>query len=230
MSRDPPCRRAARHRGDHQAPAVRARPARGEVDAATLYRLAAQLGLDYGSQFRTVARIELLGSDEALAHLDASVIGERLDRYLIHPALVDGALQALLALIADRHADLEGVSFLPWRFGRVRIAAPFGRPPCGARLRVTRLGTRSASADIALFDAAGEIVGELSDCWFRRVELTRRGAPEDSALRIDLVPAPLAATANPAVLGRIGEIVARLAKLPANTAAGMTSSPCCSML
>src|SRR6266699_2031229 len=86
----------------------------------------------------------------------------------------------------------------------------------GARLRVTRLGTRSASADIALFDAAGEIVGELSDCWFRRVELTRRVAPEDSALRIDLVPAPLAEPASPQVLGRIEEIVAQLGNLPAN--------------
>src|SRR5216684_182032 len=192
------------------------KPARGEVDAETLYRLAGQLGLNYGSQFRTVTRIELLGSDEALAHLDSSVIDEPLDGYLIHPALVDGALQALLALIADHHADLEGVSFLPWRFGRVRIAAPFGRPACRARLRVTRLGTRSASADIALFDAAGEIVGELSDCWFRRVELTRRLAPEDSALRVDLVPAPLAEPASAAVLGRIKAIVAQLVKQPAN--------------
>ncbi len=204
--------------GDRQAAPLfpERKPARGEVDAETLYRLAAQLGLNYGSQFRTVTRIELLGSDEALAHLDASVIDEPLDRYLIHPALVDGALQALLALIADHHADLEGASFLPWRFGRVRVTAPFGRPACRARLRVTRLGTRSASADIALFDAAGEIVGELSDCWFRRVELTRRVAPEDSALRIDLVPAPLTEPASPQVLGRIEEIVAQLGSLPAN--------------
>jgi phthiocerol/phenolphthiocerol synthesis type-I polyketide synthase C len=208
--------------GDHQVAPLFAenRPTRGEVDAETLYRLAAQLGLNYGRQFRTVTRIELLASDEAVAHLDASVIDEPLDRYLIHPALVDGALQALLALIADHHADLEGVSFLPWRFGRVRIAAPFGRPACRARLRVTRLGTRSASADIALFDAAGEIVGELSDCWFRRVELTRRVAPEDSALRVDLVPAPLAEPASAVVLGRTKEIVAQLVNLPANPAAG----------
>ena len=207
--------------GDHQPAPLFSEPkaSRGEVDSATLYRLAAQLGLDYGPQFRTVARIELLGTDEAVAHLDSSVIDGPLDRYLIHPALVDGALQALLALIADRHADLEGVSFLPWRFGRVRIAAPFGRPACSARLQVTRLGTRSASANIALYDEAGEIVGELSDCWFRRVELTRRGAPEDTALRIDLVPAPLAETASPDVLGQIGEIVAQLVEVPATVAA-----------
>jgi phthiocerol/phenolphthiocerol synthesis type-I polyketide synthase C len=182
----------------------------GEVDAATLYSLAGLLGLDYGPQFRTVSRIELLGAEEALAHLDPSVISEPGDQYLIHPALLDGALQALLALIADRQGELQGISFLPWRFGRVRIVAPFGRPACHARLRVTRLGTRSASANIALYDEAGEIVGELSDCWFRRVELSRRGTPEDSALRIDLVPAPLTEAASPAVLGQIGGIVARL--------------------
>ena len=188
---------------------------RGEVDAATLYRLAAQLGLDYGSQFRTVLRIELLGADEALAHLDPSVIVEPLDAYLIHPALMDGALQALLALIADRGAELEGSSFLPWRFGRVRVTAPFGRVPRQARLRVTRLGTRSVSANIALFDESGGIVGELSDCWFRRIELTRRAPPEDTALRVDLVPAPLAEAAAPAVLGAIADIVAPLADAPA---------------
>jgi acyl transferase domain-containing protein len=207
--------------GDRQAvPRFSERkPARGEVDAETLYRLAAQLGLNYGRQFRTVTRIELLGHDEALAHLDSSVIDEPLDRYLLHPALVDGALQALLALIADQHTDLEGVSFIPWRFGRVRIAAPFERPACHARLRVTRLGTRSASADIALFDATGEVVGELSDCWFRRVELTRRIAPEDSALRVDLIPAPLSEPAGAAVLGRTQEIVAELVNLPGDPAA-----------
>ncbi len=188
----------------------------GEVDAATLYQLAAQLGLDYGRQFRTVRHIELMGDHEALAHLDASVIGEPLDPYLIHPALMDGALQGLLALIAGRHGELDGASFLPWRFGRVRVIAPFARVPHRARLRVTRLGTRSASADIALFDDTGGIIAELSDCWFRRIELTRRAPPEDTALRVDLVPAPLAEMAAPPVLDRLDEIVAPLVGAPAN--------------
>ncbi|HEX2151044.1 MAG TPA: type I polyketide synthase, partial [Stellaceae bacterium] len=129
-------------------------PSRAEVDAASLYSLAARLGLDYGERFRTVRRIELLGpgdtTGEATAQLDPSVIDEPLAPYIIHPALLDGALQGLLALIADGQAghsrDLAGASFLPWRFGRVRAPAPFGRVPHSARLRVTRIGTRSASA------------------------------------------------------------------------------------
>ncbi len=49
--------------------------------------------------------------------------------------------------------------------------------------------------------------------------LTRRGPPEESALRIDLVPAPLAEAASPAALGQIAEIVARLVDVPPNIAA-----------
>src|SRR5207247_893246 len=39
-------------------------------------------------------------------------------------------------------------------------------------------------------------------------------APEDSALRIDLVPAPLAADPSPAVLGRIDDFVKQLSGVP----------------
>ena len=205
--------------GEREPPPRLAGPAaiEGVVDADTLYQRATQLGLDYGPRFRTVRRIELLGRGEARAHLDPSVVGGAGDDYLVHPALLDGALQALLALITGSHTDLACVSFLPWRFGRVRVAAPFGRRACSAWLRMARVGTQSASADIVLFDESGGVVADLFDCWFRRIELTRRGAPEDCALRLDLVPAPLSETAAPAILGRIGKIVAPLVDRAAGT-------------
>jgi phthiocerol/phenolphthiocerol synthesis type-I polyketide synthase C len=182
-----------------------------EIDGVILYRLAAQLGLDYGERFQTVVRIGLIADGEAVAALDPSVIGEPIDAYLVHPALLDGALQALLALIADSGAQLEGVSFLPWRFGRVRITAPFGRAPREARVRLNRVGTRSASAHIALFDETGRSVAELTDCWFRRIELTRKATADDRTLRLDLVPAPLAEAAPPATLDRIAATLSQLA-------------------
>src|SRR5438105_9710299 len=111
------------------APLGQCNPPQRVVEADALYRLAAQLGLNYGVRFRTVTRIEILGPDEALAHLDPSAIGEPLDPYLIHPALLDGALQALLALIADAGVAAPGVSFLPWRFGRVRTTTQFEHGP-----------------------------------------------------------------------------------------------------
>ncbi|HYU12149.1 MAG TPA: polyketide synthase dehydratase domain-containing protein, partial [Stellaceae bacterium] len=197
--------------GSCAAPLAQCGPPQRVVDGDALYRLAARLGLDYGSRFRTVTKIEVLGPQEALAHLDPTAIGEPLDAYLIHPALLDGALQALLALITDAGVEGQGISLLPWRFGRVRLAAPFGRSARYARLRVTRIGTRSASADIALFDESGAVIAELTDCWFRKVELTRRGATDSRALHVDLVPAPLVEAPAPAIFERIGETVMDLA-------------------
>ena len=184
---------------------------RARIDGDALYRLAHCAGLDYGSRFRTVDRIETEGPDSAIAYLDPAPIDEPLDGYLLHPALLDGALQGLLGLLADRRGEMPGVGFLPWRFGRVRLVAPFARIACRARLRLTRIGVRSVCADIALYDETGDIVAELSDCWFRRIELTRRGGPGERALRVDLVPAPLAESGPPAVLSRIGGRLRRLA-------------------
>jgi phthiocerol/phenolphthiocerol synthesis type-I polyketide synthase C len=190
---------------------VDAAPAQYEIDRETLYRLAHLSGLDYGSRFQTVSRIELAGQNAAVVHLDPTPVDQDLDRYLLHPALLDGALQGLLGLIADRQQEVQSVSFLPWRFGRVRLLAPFGRVARSARLRLTRIGVRSASADIALFDSTGNLVAELADCWFRRVELIRRGSPHQRALRVDLVPAPLAELPVPPELDGLGANLRRLA-------------------
>jgi len=182
-----------------------------EIGHDALYRLAARLGLDYGPRFRTVERIEAYGDNCAVVHLDPSVAAEAGEGYLIHPALLDGALQGMLALVAEHQEALQGASFVPWRFGRVRAIAPFARPPKRAELHLTRVGTRSAAANIALFDEAGEPVAELAECWFRRVELTRRGSIDNRALRVDLVPAPLFELPPAPALDRIGETISRQA-------------------
>jgi acyl transferase domain-containing protein/acyl carrier protein len=186
-------------------------PKSHQIDRETLYRLAGLAGLEYGDGFRTVSRVEIGGPHTAVAHLDPSCIEGEFGSYLLHPAILDGALQALLGLVADRQPEIQRSTFLPWRFGRVRLLAPFGRVPRSARLSLTRIGIRAVSADIGLCDEAGEVVAELSDCWFRRVELTRRASAEERALRVDLIPAPLAELADPQALCRCGAVLSRLA-------------------
>ncbi len=181
------------------------------IDAEALYRLARRAGLDYGRRFRTVDHIAIDGADGAVVALDPSPIGEPLDDYLLHPALLDGALQGLLGLLAGHGREEAGSGFLPWRFGRARLPAPFGRVASRARLRLTRIGVRSASADIALYDAAGAIVAEIEDCWLRRVDLGRRAAADGQMFHVDLVPAPRAEFAAPAVLEEAGAALAELA-------------------
>ena len=188
-------------------------PATTRIDADTVYRRARDAGLDYGARFRTVHCVELAADTRAVVHLDPEAIGEPLDGYLLHPALLDGALQGLLALLAADGRGGPAAGFLPWRFGRVRVAAPFGRASRTARLELTRVGARSAAANLALYDEAGDAVAELTDCWFRGVELGRRGSAAERLFRVDLVPAPLAEGDPPAALLHAGATVARLAGL-----------------
>ncbi|HEV7994682.1 MAG TPA: SDR family NAD(P)-dependent oxidoreductase [Stellaceae bacterium] len=192
-------------------PPGRSAPGGERIDAEALYRLAGRAGLDYGRRFRTVDHIAIDGTDGAVVALDPSPIGEPLDDYLLHPALLDGALQGLLGLLAGHGSEEAGSGFLPWRFGRARLPAPFGRAASRARLRLTRTGVRSASADIALYDAAGAIVAEIEDCWLRRIDLGRRAAADGQMFHVDLVPAPLAEFDPPAALEQGGAALARLA-------------------
>jgi phthiocerol/phenolphthiocerol synthesis type-I polyketide synthase C len=180
------------------------------LDNDSLYRTAKQAGLDYGPRFRTVVSVDITAPDCAVVHLDATVTEDSSDAYLLHPSLLDGALQGLLALLAARHREIS-VSYLPWRFAKVRFAASSGRSPRYARLRLTRAGVRSVSADIALFDETGALLAELADCWFRRIETTRRGSADDRMFRVELVPAPLFELDPPAILQRAEAVLTRLA-------------------
>ncbi|HTW53587.1 MAG TPA: SDR family NAD(P)-dependent oxidoreductase [Stellaceae bacterium] len=171
------------------------------VTATMLYRRAARRGLDYGDSFRTVEAVLLLDAGRAVATLRPRPPATAC---LLDPSLLDGAFQALLALVDDGADDRL---YLPRRFGRVVAATPFGRAPARADVRLARRGTRSVAAEIALFDAAGDAVVELSECWFVGVDLPHTSA--DFYLHTELVPAPL--TSNPAALDRLSEIVPRIA-------------------
>lgn len=155
----------------------------GRVDGATLYRIAHDMGLDYGPTFRAVEAIDLLGEERALVRFGTAALLEQ--GLLLPPNLVDGALQGLLALAADRLGSANGI--LPWRFGRVRLLAPGGAVPAAARLQVTRVGPRSVRADIVLLDDAGAAVAMLDDCWFVRVILGRGARVEDQFFHPALV-------------------------------------------
>lgn len=172
------------------------------MPAEALYQRAARLGLDYGESFRTVEKVLLLGDDRAIARLRPKPRGEE---WVIDPALLDGGLQALLAL---RGNDADEASFLPRRFGRVTAFAPLGRIAARAELRLTRRSARSIVADIVLSDAAGHAVAELAGCQFARV--ATRDTLSQPLLHTALVPAPLVPMPV-AILDRVGEIVPRVA-------------------
>jgi phthiocerol/phenolphthiocerol synthesis type-I polyketide synthase C len=170
------------------------RPASVMIGGAEIYATAQRLGLDYGPVFRTVASVDVAQGREAAVALLPSLAGTIGADFLLNPALLDGAMQAVLAMTAGRVDLAQGEGFLPSRFGRLRVFAPFGRMPSAARVRLERVGNRSVIASMTLYDdhganASGPIA-EIEDCAFQRVQLTRREPIISRVLRFDYPAAP----------------------------------------
>ncbi|MCX2924138.1 SDR family NAD(P)-dependent oxidoreductase [Streptomyces sp. NEAU-W12] len=94
-------------------------------DAERCYALYRSLGLDYGPGHRGVESVAV-GEGQALARLRlsagaADVPGE----FVVHPGLMDSALQATVGLLAESGGAEDGALFLPFAVDEVEILAPF---------------------------------------------------------------------------------------------------------
>ncbi|NKE16315.1 type I polyketide synthase [Neoroseomonas oryzicola] len=165
------------------APPAEAREMRG----AEVIALAARAGLDYGPAFRPVERVR---TDAAGRHARVSL---RLPEaapgaagFLLHPVLLDGALQGLVALLAGA---ADAASLVPVRIGRLAVLRGAALPAM-AELVLTRRGERVLAADLTLRDATGAVVAVCTDVWLQVVRLPGRTAPEDLVFRLDPLPAP----------------------------------------
>ncbi|MEV4872110.1 SDR family NAD(P)-dependent oxidoreductase [Streptomyces syringium] len=146
--------------------AVRARCPR-RVAAEDFYRACADVGLVYGPGFQVLTELAE-GVDEVVAgyHHDAPA-----DPYVVHPALLDGALQAGVQLLAGRLA--QGSTHLPASIGAVRVWEPL--PPSG----VIRAHERSRTDDevcwdLLFTDERGTVMAELESCRLRRFQVAVR--------------------------------------------------------
>ncbi|MGK5632116.1 beta-ketoacyl synthase N-terminal-like domain-containing protein, partial [Streptomyces sp. URMC 123] len=154
-------RRLLRRRPDPlDLAAVRERCAE-PADPEALYRAAAAAGLDYGPAFRTLCELRV-GDDEVLAAYRHEAPS---DAYEIHPALLDGALQAGLPLMAD--AIARGHAYLPGAVDAVRV---WRAPGPRGLVRVRERGRTETEVcwDITVVDEEGAVAAEVEGCRLRR--------------------------------------------------------------
>jgi acyl transferase domain-containing protein/acyl carrier protein len=109
-------------------------------DAERYYRIFQKLGFDYGPTFRVIDSVAI-GEGCALARLvlDPSLATD-FEQYVLHPTLIDGALQAVVALLA---ADEGGVPHLPFAIDEIEILGSL-TPHCHAL--VERVGDAHGGA------------------------------------------------------------------------------------
>lgn len=141
------------------------------IGRGTHYRLAAQLGLDYGPQFQGFAHA-FIDHDrlEAVFDLPASVRSDV--SYLLHPAMLDVCYQSLVDFFQTDIEAGEGVALLPVKVGRLDFLRH--AEITGFRSRLLRRSARSVLADFELLDAEGGLVASVMDCRFRAAALLRR--------------------------------------------------------
>jgi acyl transferase domain-containing protein len=86
---------------------LRAEMQRGRLEAAEIYARFEKMGLRYGPAHQGVVAIDL-GENQALAELRMpSTVEATGHEYVLHPGLIDSALQASIGLVAGKHRDLD---------------------------------------------------------------------------------------------------------------------------
>lgn len=151
-------------------------------DPAFYYRLFHDHGLDYGSNLQSITRL-LVGPREVLASL--AVRSHPDAAYGLHPAILDGALQAVIGIL---HADTSDSSpFLPYAIQSVRL---LGTLPQKGYAYITALADNNASDnksfDIVITDLSGTPLVITKGCAFRALS---ESAPPKIQVQKD--PAPL---------------------------------------
>ncbi|MEM9457630.1 MAG: acyltransferase domain-containing protein [Myxococcota bacterium] len=183
------------------------------VEASHFYEGLARRGLDFGPAFQPVERLwrsSRRSSGEALARVvlpRAAASGA--DRFRIHPVLLDGALQVLLAALGDDERMVLTVGL-----ERLEVAATTPRDAVWSHVRVQADGD-GWRADLSIVTDEGEQVARVEGLRLAVVgsaepeaaaaEVT--GPPIVAALRIEAPGAPRRACFESLVRAQVGDVL-----------------------
>ncbi|MCX4760021.1 SDR family NAD(P)-dependent oxidoreductase [Streptomyces sp. NBC_01275] len=159
------------------------------MDVTEHYARARRAGLVYGPAFQVLTELQL-HEGEALA---SYTLGEPADGYHVHPALLDGALQAGGCLTG---VNGEYLPFLPVAVEALRL---WRTPPQSGMIHVRLRENNSQETcwDITLSDADGLVCLQLTGCRLRRMGHT----PTEPVQHLVNVLRAAPGTADPALSG-----------------------------
>ncbi|QHI36098.1 Polyketide synthase PksL [Kordia antarctica] len=135
---------------------------RGELNSDAIYAAYDSLGLAYGAAHRVVSKI-YQGENQLLAKLElAEEFVAAQDKYILHPSLLDGALQASIGLTEDLN-NLGESPMVPFALENIRVIAA-----CTKEMYVLVNYAKGSKAedkiiklDIDVYDSEGNICVKL---------------------------------------------------------------------
>lgn len=127
-----------------------------EMPVAEFYRRLDGKGLNYGPYFQSVNRL-WKGNGEFLAEIRGhEAFSYSAGGYLLHPAIMDAAVQALVELTGSDASGNNNSLFIPASLERVSFYSSPGRQ-CFSHGKITRETPEALYGDILIFDEAGNI-------------------------------------------------------------------------
>jgi len=146
------------------------------VEAEAFYERMRRQGLDYGTLFRVLHDVRSGDGQVRASVVISEDLRRQSKRYQIHPALLDGCLQAIAGLVSSLPGESAAERlYLPQAVGEFRLLGD----PCNAQSIVVRRvqeedqpTLESIECDVQLLDAKGRLLAEL-----QRVRVQSLGAP-----------------------------------------------------
>ncbi|WP_171163523.1 type I polyketide synthase [Streptomyces sp. I05A-00742] len=172
------------------------------------YAACARAGMHYGPALRILTRLHP-GDGEVLAHYAATLDADT--PHEVHPAVLDGALQAALPLLmaAGSEEGDEEAAFLPTDFEAVRCWRPL--PATGTvRVSVRTTPAGRPAWDVTVADEQGTVALELLGARARRFDAHRTAAAPRLTEVLRAAPLP-GAPSSPSPLPAPADVLASCA-------------------
>lgn len=155
---------------------LRAQMRQGRLEPSDLYAMCTRMGLLYGPAHHAVTAIHL-GDKQLLAELRLPAVVETSERdYGLHPSVMDGALQAALALLVDL-SDVPERPVVPFAVESLRVVSACMKEMM-AWVRYSEgyePGDKTIEVDIDLCDRQGNVCAQIVGFASRALE--SEGAP-----------------------------------------------------
>ncbi len=123
-------------------------------------------GANFGEGFRVIRQL-WRGEGQAVAHVALTPeFAAEASAYRVHPALLDGCLQVMIAALRTDESDAE--PYLPIEIGRFAL---YSRPSesCWSHATVKSGAGDIIKADVRVFDNDGSLIAELGQAQLKRV-------------------------------------------------------------
>jgi acyl transferase domain-containing protein/NADPH:quinone reductase-like Zn-dependent oxidoreductase/NAD(P)-dependent dehydrogenase (short-subunit alcohol dehydrogenase family)/acyl carrier protein len=166
------------------------------LDHAALYEVTRAFGLRYGPAFQRAETVVTHDATTATVTLKPQIETLADERFALCPTLLDAGFHGLFALLNGVKEIPAQTSFLPIRFGALRLLAPEA-VPASVTIKVTKASPRSIEASFEYLDANGDVIARLTQARFRAVRLGRETRRDDLAYRTFATLLPDAARIAP---------------------------------